>query len=154
EAGIAGSEVIERKPAMQRLEFLRHDLGARQIIDQRAFGDLNRQPIKRKSTFLSSGCNALRKFEIHELKGGDVDRQSQGAVDEHRACKSHVQDGLRELVDQPDLLNGGDEVIGQDGAEAGMIPPGEDLKPGQLAGAQFDQGLEEWNDLVALEGSE
>jgi hypothetical protein len=32
-----------------------------------------------------------------------------------------------------------------------VSPAGEDFKASEQAGAEFDEGLEEWHDLVALE---
>ena len=56
-----------------------------------------------------------------------------------------------ELADLTRLLGEWDELARGNGAGAGLAPAGQRLGTDDLAGSQLDDGLERWNQLIALQ---
>ena len=105
-------------------------------------------------------AHVVHEVRLRQLAGREVDRDGQlvGVVAElalpaGELVHGPVHDQLPDLDDEPGVLGQLDEVDRRDDASLGVVPADERLEPGQPAGAQLDDGLEEQREVVALDGA-
>ena len=77
EAGIAGSEVVERDPHAERSQPMQHGYDRLGIVDKKALGDLQFEPVRRKAGTGERVFHIRHDRAVPELVGRDIDRHGQ-----------------------------------------------------------------------------
>ena len=153
-ARVAGTEIVERNADSDILQAVDDGQHLIAVFEQRAFGDLDLEPVRRKAhrrRAVLRICSA--SVGIAELDRRDVDRELE--VGRPAACflERLFKDAERQRTDQSGPLGSLDERLGFDEAAARRAPAREGLEADDLAAPEIDQWLEERNELAGLDAA-
>ncbi len=81
EAGVAGSEVVEREAGALLFQFVGDAGGVFGVADESALGDLEDEALEREVGLLGGGEDVFGKGEVGELGEGDVDGEGEVSGD-------------------------------------------------------------------------
>ena len=77
EAGVAGSEVVEREAGTLLFEFGGDAVGVLGVADESTFGDLEDETVEGEAGLFGGGADVFGEGEIGELGEGDIDREGE-----------------------------------------------------------------------------
>ena len=121
------------------------------VADQSALCDLEDEALEGKLCVLSGGTDVSGQGEVGELGEGDVNGEGEVSRDVSGCGEDGGEEFAGELTVEAGLFCEGDELVWSDEAALGMLPAGEGFEAAEQAGAQLDERLEIWQDLVIFE---
>ena len=150
QAGIAGSEIVERKLHAERLEAEHRELGGVYVAEQGAFGDFELKTVRVEAGLRQDALHDVDEISAAELQRGDVDRDRDPrprlAVETGAA-----QHPFAEVDDQARVLGDGDELSGRNLAADRVRPAAERFHRDDRLAAVVDDGLVGDPQLVLLD---
>ena len=147
----AGAEIVEREADALVLEAGDDRPREIHVREQRAFGDLDHQPLGREAGLRQDPDDALGKPAVGKLGRRDVDRDLDRRIPVRRLAQRFGDHLLGKPPDQADLLGNGNEDVRTDDAGERMVPARQHLEADDLAGREVDLRLEVRNELAVLE---
>jgi hypothetical protein len=114
EAGVAGSEVVERETRALLLQFVGDAAGVLCVADEGALGDLEDETLQREVCVLCGSEDVLRESEVSELGERDVDGEGEVAGDLLSSGEDGAEEVAGELTVEAGLFGERDELIGRD----------------------------------------
>jgi hypothetical protein len=142
EACVAGAEIVERDAHADILEALDDGQHLLAVLEQRAFGDLDLEPVGGKAGRRQLLEDLLGEQRIAELDGRDVDRELEVLRPLTGFPHRLLDHAHRQRNDQARALGGFDELLGVHHRTVGRAPAGKRLEADDLLGRQIDQRLE------------
>ena len=153
EAGVAGSEVVEREAGALLFQFGCDAGGVFGVADEGALGDLEDETVEGEVCLLGGGADVFGKSEVGELGEGDVDREGEVIGDVFGGGEDGAEEVAGEQAVEAGFFGEWNELVWRDEAALGMLPAGEGFEAAEEAGAKLDERLEVRDDLVVFECS-
>ena len=145
EGGITRTVVVDRQPATQCAQALQATDAVRRIVEDGAFRNLQRDPVRRAVVALQQCGKTVRQLRVHQVVCRDIDRyvDRQAFSSPSRTLRDDtLEHPLRHRTDIAGLLGERDELARRDEPAHRMLPAHEGF------GVMFARALERHSRLV------
>ena len=106
----------------ERMQLRQHVVGQLRVAQQRGFGDLDFEPVRRQAGDLERVANFAQHVALMELLRREVDRDADGFGPLHAFHAGLAQDPAAEIDDQAHVLGDRNDVDRRHRAAHRMIP--------------------------------
>ncbi len=152
--GIAGAEIVDGDAEAGAAEFIQPFHGEFDIHQRNAFGDFERDPLRRDAEILRILDQFLGELGHEQLAFGNVDRQPEIETARLPVTPGGQRGGQHlfpQFANQAEVFRHRNEGCRRDPAELLVMPARQRLKPECAAGFAVDQRLEPGQDFIVLD---